>query len=760
MNNLANEQLSKQANGRIAIVAVLLLATATRFFRLGAQSLWSDEGNSVALAHRSFAEIAVRTAHDIHPPLYYWLLKFWVAGWGDTEFAVRALSAALGVLLVAVIFRLGTRWFGWQAGIAAALLAAVNPFQVYYAQEARMYMLLTLLGALTALFAVEYWRKGETRRLVGYALAAAAGLYTHYAFPVMLATVNLAAIFFLWNRKRRLWKWLAAQLIPLVLFSPWLPIAIRQLTTWPQSLLTPTSAGEKLLTIGQYLALGASGSATNDWWMWVFGFGFLVSGLRFLVPGFKSNVSLSTAHYLLFTLLWLLFPAALTFFLFRPAYLKFLLIASPAFVLFLVFGFGFPKNSSFVIRYSPFVIALLFIIPSVQSIRATYFDPAFQRDNYRGIAAYIRALGTAKDTVILDAPGQQEVFGYYYHPDEHHARVEPLPHQRPLDTVETVATLEKIAGESRRIFGVFWATTEADPAGVVEDWLNQHTFKASDVWFGNVRLVQFATASQPLPSFSVTAQFGDAIELTGYQLPPAPVSPGDILQVALQWHAIQSPQKNYTVFVQVLDAENHLVGQRDAAPQPPTSMWHAGATIDDRHGVLIAPGTPPGEYRLVVGLYDANTGVRLPLPDGRDFLDLATITVEKNATPLPIEAFNIQHRTDLPLLVGFDVYKLGYASEPDTPIHPGDPIHLNLYWQASDESADTIEIRLEGDDGLHTLWQGKILPGYPMQTWQPGEIVRQQLDVFSSGWNPGKYRLVVLQNEKLLFRFDPIYIVP
>lgn len=765
MNDTETGQMGNRVIGRLAAGGILLVAAVARFSRLGAQSLWSDEGNSVALAQRSFAEIAIRTAHDIHPPLYYWLLKIWVAGWGDSEFAVRALSAALGVLLVAVIFRLGARWFGWQAGVIAALLAAVNPFQVYYAQEARMYMLLALFGALAAFFAAEYWRQGEKRWLAGYALAASAGLYTHYAFPVLLLAINLSAILLLWRQKKRLLKWLAAQLIPPALFSPWLPIAIRQLTTWPQSLLTPASSTEKLLIIGQTLAFGVSGKAVDVRWLWVFGFLFLISGFGLFVQSSKTQTSRITHHVSLFLFLWLLLPAALTFFLFRPAYLKFLLIASPAFILFLVSGFKIQTpsfishisrlthNTLSIIHYSLFIILLL---PSVQSLQAMYFNSAYQRDNYRGIAAYIRALGTADDTVILDAPGQQEVFGYYYHPDERHARVEPLPHQRPINPDETIAALESIAKESRRIFGVFWATEEADPGGIVEGWLNEHTFKASDVWFGNVRLVQFATETQSLQSASVSAQFGDAIELTGYQLPRSPLTPGDILQVGLRWHAIQSPQKNYTVFVQILDAENHLAGQRDAMPQKPTSVWKPGESVDDRHGVQIEPGTPPGDYRLVVGLYDA-TGRRLLLPDGRDFLVLATITVAKNVAPLPIEAFNISHRVNMPPLVGYDMYKLGNASNPDAPLHPGDAVHLNLYWQKSAGfSNDTVSVAIDGQP----VWQGMAVPGYPMRAWGSMEIVRGQVDFFLGGLETGRHSLSVIIGKRVVINHAPVYIVP
>lgn len=732
---------------------IVLFAAALRFYRLGAQSLWSDEGNSVAMAHRTFAEIAARTARDIHPPLYYWLLKIWVAFWGDSEFAVRALSAMLGVLLVAAVFRLGKRWYGRSAGLAAALLTAVNPFQLYYAQEARMYMLLTLLGTLAVYFAWETWQGRGWQFFAGYALAATAGLYTHYAFPVMLVVINLAALFALWREKRQLAAWLGGQGILLALFAPWLPIAIRQVTTWPQSLLTLAPPAEKLFTIGQYLALGISAPAVDARWLWVFGAVFLISGFLFLVE-FKLY------HSSLFTIFWLFLPAGLTFFLFRSAYLKFLLVASPAFLLFLVSGFRRQAlRHRHYLRFTlhaSLLVALL--IPSARSLYAMYFNPAFQRDNYRQIAATIRALGTTDDAVILHAPGQAEVFGYYFSGDDARAQVIPLPRQRPINATATIAALEKIAAENRRIFGVFWATEEADPDGVIEGWLNAHTFKASDVWFGNVRLVQFAPPAQRMESFPVVAQFGDAMVLAGYQLPLASVSPGDILQIGLQWQAIQSPEKDYTVFVQVLDAKNHLVGQRDAAPQPPTSAWEAGVMVNDRHGVEILPGTPPGEYRLVVGLYDSATGERLSLPDGRDFLPLTNLSVTPNASPLPIDAFGIQQRVDAPPLVGVDIYPLGHAAEPDAPIRVGSPVHVNLYWQKSATvTADApVRITLDGQE----VWRGSAVTGYPMNHWRAGEILRGQANFFVGDRQPGKYMLQIFWGNKPLITELFIDIVP
>jgi len=73
------------------LAILLVLAAALRFYRLDAQSLWNDEGTSVALAQRDLATIARHASYDIHPPLYYYLLHGWISVAGTSEAAVRSL---------------------------------------------------------------------------------------------------------------------------------------------------------------------------------------------------------------------------------------------------------------------------------------------------------------------------------------------------------------------------------------------------------------------------------------------------------------------------------------------------------------------------------------------------------------------------------------------------------------------------------------------------------------------------------------------
>ena len=184
---------------KIALLLILVLAAFLRFYRLDAQSLWADEGNSVSLSRRSLPSITAGAAHDIHPPLYYYLLHFWMRVFGNSEFAVRALSALLGTALVYLTYLLGRRLSNHWLGLTAAFLSAISPFQVYYSQEARMYILLAALSALSVFSFIRFLEtegpktrnsKPETRSQYSWAglyiVATTLSLYTHYSFPIIM----------------------------------------------------------------------------------------------------------------------------------------------------------------------------------------------------------------------------------------------------------------------------------------------------------------------------------------------------------------------------------------------------------------------------------------------------------------------------------------------------------------------------------------------------------------------------------------------
>ena len=121
------------------------------------------------------------------------------------------------------------------------------------------------------------------------------------------------------------------------------------------------------------------------------------------------------------------------------------------------------------------------------------------------------------------------------------------------------------------------------------------------------------------------------LTLIGFDLPANPATPGGSLPVTLYWQAKAEMDTNYTVFIQLLNNVNQVVAQTDAQPQAgaaPTTTWLPGEILSDSYSVALPVDLPPGNYRLITGLYDAATGQRLPASSGSDFVELGEVTVK------------------------------------------------------------------------------------------------------------------------------------
>ncbi len=132
---------------------VILITLAGGFLRvllLGTKGMWLDETFSVWIANQSIADMLHWIAKiDQHPPLYYLLLHYWIAYYGDTPYYARLLSALFGTLTIPIIFLIGNRISNAVVGLAAAVFLALSLFNVYFAQEARMYTFLTFNAAVS-----------------------------------------------------------------------------------------------------------------------------------------------------------------------------------------------------------------------------------------------------------------------------------------------------------------------------------------------------------------------------------------------------------------------------------------------------------------------------------------------------------------------------------------------------------------------------------------------------------------------------------
>lgn len=214
------------------------LAAVPRLINITKSSIWHDEGFSMMLSGRMPLDIWLGSARDVHPPLYYLLLHFWMQLFGNSPFSARALSAVLGVITVIIGYKIVQKISTERAARLAGVFLALAPFLIRYSQEARMYGVLgvfLLLGTWLLLLLVE--RPKNVWLWTGYILAMVAGLYTHY-FAVLVIAAHWLYLVSLeqprqWKFAQTLWlspAWWLANLAIGLIYAPWLPNFIGQFT--------------------------------------------------------------------------------------------------------------------------------------------------------------------------------------------------------------------------------------------------------------------------------------------------------------------------------------------------------------------------------------------------------------------------------------------------------------------------------------------------------------------------------------------------
>lgn len=226
------------------LLSITLAGTALRLFNLTAISLWHDEAFSALLIKYPWGEMFYRIGLDVHPPMYYIFLRIWHYAFGDSLFSLRLLSVLFGVGTIIAIYILVKKIFSsTSTALAAALLVAVNPFQIQYVTEARMYTMGAFFAVVTAIFLTyaltntkNYFtpsalitkpsKKALALSYLLFTLSASILTYTHYYLLFTVAMLGLFGLFYLVvNFKLQLKAYLGLVLSGLgiaALYVPWI----------------------------------------------------------------------------------------------------------------------------------------------------------------------------------------------------------------------------------------------------------------------------------------------------------------------------------------------------------------------------------------------------------------------------------------------------------------------------------------------------------------------------------------------------------
>ncbi len=242
IKNIFQKSQKAVAMGRndwLVLAGGLAVFVAIALWTISKSSIWFDEAFGAYLIHFNFFEVARYTATDVHPPVYYWLLKLWSMAFGNTELALRSMSVLFAAVAMVFGYLLTHRLFGKKAARTSLLFMALAPMMVRYGQEMRMYALVTAIAMAATYvltFAVESKRKLPW---VVYGLLVSLGMWTHYfsavvwiahwawrAYVVRAGLGKKAKGFVKAFFSR---EWILAHVVAVGAFLPWLPFLARQI---------------------------------------------------------------------------------------------------------------------------------------------------------------------------------------------------------------------------------------------------------------------------------------------------------------------------------------------------------------------------------------------------------------------------------------------------------------------------------------------------------------------------------------------------
>ncbi|MBN2394271.1 MAG: hypothetical protein JXR84_26295, partial [Anaerolineae bacterium] len=442
---------------RWACLALLLLACLLRFWDLGGQSLWYDEAYTWWVATQVTMEESITSSiHEVIPPGSYLLWRGWVALTGETEFALRSVSALLGVLTVAAAGRVAWWLTQRHAGAVAALaLFTIAPPMLWASREVRMYgpvLCFSLLADAALLETLFGPARTRARWAWGWGISALLSLYMLVLAGFWLIGQGVFALIVLLksalsvqsaDQKKRLEipSSLRALLFPAVaatvLYLPWLLAASRSLGVnrgyWagylpPQAFLRTTFQG---ITVFDFIA--------DEAWA------FVISGLILLLAALSLLLTRRKPLAGLYPLCYALPALALLVPLYRtlPKWgLRHSTIFAPAPYLALAVAWGtvggLPSRrrrlATLALGMSSVLVSGYLLIASANLLEAARLSPVFAHEDWRGVAQYVTENRAPEDLIIIETGSVFPTWVYYAGRD----RILPLPDDALLDVTHVL----------------------------------------------------------------------------------------------------------------------------------------------------------------------------------------------------------------------------------------------------------------------------------------------------------------------------------
>lgn len=453
---------------------ILVIASILRLVSLN-QSLWLDEAINV-LATQKFSLLGMITEYakaDFHPPGFFILIWLWTRLLGISEIAIRIPSVIFGLVTIYFIFLTGTKLHSKRLGLLCALLLSINPLHIYYSQEARMYSLAAMAVTINIFLFIKLINKEKLSiifLILSNLLVLSSDYVAYFIFP------SLFLVLLILKQKDILKKWLLSFFIALCLGVWWIPIFFSQLDVG--------AVVSSKLPAWRFIVGGFDFKAVPLTFVKfiigrisypdkvIYGLILLPAGIMYallLWRGVKFMKGVERNLILIWILVPLIFATVVSFFI--PIYSYFrLLFVLAAFIILISAGiFSFKSK----IRYG-FLAAVL----SVQLFSASVylFNPAYQRDDWRGVVNFLRTQGGIP--VLFESSGTLPPFDYY---SKGEIKAIGALSDFPAKNMADVADLSKLLAGESEVYLVEFLVDISDPGRLVQKRLNELNYKEIEI---------------------------------------------------------------------------------------------------------------------------------------------------------------------------------------------------------------------------------------------------------------------------------------
>lgn len=432
----------------VAVAGVVLLGAILRLYELGTESLWVDEIITLRfIRNYSPGELLwVIPAKQPHLPLYYMVLDAWTALAGTAEPALRFPSAVFGILCLPLLYLVGRRLFDRQTGLVATLLLAISPFHLYYAQETRMYSLLTAATLVSFLFLLRLRETASRANVAGYITGTVVTLAVHpFGFLVLVAQSLALGIEYVradeHHRQQRLTHVTKVNMACCGMLVPILVIGAKKASGAVSGFvfISPPNLMDVVWTVHEYFTTTAGPDT-----MAVAILGGVAVGLAFLRRRLDSERVL--------LLSWMLVPVltlvAVSYLVTPLFWDRYTIAASPAWFLAVALGITGLER-----RHARYALAGLLIVAMGPGVVAYHTTP--QKEEWEPAATYIDRHSQPDDVVLIMDDGGKQAFDHYWSNPKVPVQGVPAGHTPDGEPLTTEAALHRRVNGSDRVWLVF-----------------------------------------------------------------------------------------------------------------------------------------------------------------------------------------------------------------------------------------------------------------------------------------------------------------